>query len=141
MCPWADVLYAMDAAWWQRYLPDVKKEFKGKFFAGVSGVKGVPIAPSKTLRNSGAGAINLAAHLGAKNIVLLGYDCQHTGGKTHWHGNHPKGLGNAGKVNDWPAQFATLAIKLSAVNIINCTRNTRLNCWPKKSLEETLCAL
>lgn len=99
------------------------------------------MAPSKTLRNSGAGAINLAAHLGAKSIVLLGYDCQHTGGKTHWHGNHPKGLGNAGKVNDWPAQFATLATKLCAVNIINCTRDTRLNCWPKKSLEETLCAL
>lgn len=89
--------------------------------------------------NSGAGAINLAAHLGVKKIILLGYDMQYTGGKRHWHGDHPKGLANAGKINAWPKEFAALAKTITHVDVVNCTRETALHCWPKRNLDEVLC--
>jgi uncharacterized Rossmann fold enzyme len=39
--------------------------------------------------NSGFAAIVLAIKLGAKKIYLLGYDMNHTGGKSHFHGGYP----------------------------------------------------
>lgn len=88
--------------------------------------------------NSGCGAISLACFAGARRVLMLGYDCQKTGGKTHWHGDHPKGLGNAGSVHKWPAQFASLKAKMSGVEIINCSRETALTVFPRASLEQTL---
>jgi len=38
--------------------------------------------------NSGASAINAAYLLGAKRIVLLGYDMKQTDGRDNWHQNH-----------------------------------------------------
>ena len=35
--------------------------------------------------NSGASAIDLAAHFGARRIILLGFDMQSDNGRTHWH--------------------------------------------------------
>src|SRR5690606_3319410 len=29
LCPWADVLYALDAAWWKQYLREVRQVFTG----------------------------------------------------------------------------------------------------------------
>lgn len=89
--------------------------------------------------NSGAGALCLAAHFGAKRIIMLGYDCKHAAdGKRHWHGNHPKGLGNAGSVDKWPAQFRDVAQRLHGVEIVNATRDTSLTIWPQVPLEEAL---
>jgi len=40
--------------------------------------------------NSGYGALNLAACLGANPIYLLGYDMKTKGTQAHWHGGHPR---------------------------------------------------
>lgn len=93
----------------------------------------------ETHRNSGAACIALSADAGAARIILLGYDCQHTGGKTHWHGDHPKKLGNAGSVGKWPAAFAALAKTIPATTkVINCSRETALDCFPRAALEDVL---
>lgn len=39
-------------------------------------------------RNSGASAINLAYHLGARRVVLLGFDMKVQNGEHNWHQNH-----------------------------------------------------
>lgn len=90
--------------------------------------------------NSGAGAISLAARGGAKRIILLGYDCQHTGGKRHWHEDHPDRMGNADHkaLKLWGANFSKLAQDYSDVEIINCSRQTALQCFEQKKLEEVL---
>lgn len=90
--------------------------------------------------NSGAGAISLAARGGAKRIILLGYDCQHTGGKRHWHEDHPDRMGNADHkvLKLWGANFSKLAQDYSGVEIINCSRQTALQCFEQKKLEEVL---
>ena len=46
-------------------------------------------------QNSGAASISLAAQLGVKRIVLIGFDMSlDTGGTSHWHGYHREIKGN-----------------------------------------------
>jgi len=132
------MLYAMDRVWWKEYGGEVAEVFKGIATTPVSGIKGTERVHSHDTQNSGAGAIALAITMGAKRVILLGYDCQLTGGKAHWHGNHPRGLGNAGSVDKWPAQFKAMAAKFPKADIINCTRETALSVFPLGILEEVL---
>lgn len=140
MAPWADALYAMDRAWWSEYLAEVRETFRGALWAPLGGLAGVKRIrfDRQTPRNSGAGAVALAAQEGAERIVLLGYDAQHSGGRTHWHGDHPKGLGNAGSVAKWPEQFRTLIGLLRGATVVNASRTTALACFPRASLEAAL---
>lgn len=131
----------MDRAWWEKYIREVRRSFKGLRYTAVGSCYDVAMSSVHHYKNSGAAAINLAASFGAKKIILLGYDCQHTGGKAHWHSDHPKGLANAGKVATWPAQFNKLAQALVGVEVVNCSRQTALTCWPREELENILCAL
>lgn len=143
VAPWADALYAMDQKWWLTYLPETV-HFEGVRYTNASlrhrapGVHKVP-RPFEHHGNSGAGAISLAHKGGASRIILLGYDCQRgPNGEAHHHGDHPKGLGNAGSIDKWPGQFAAVARRLAGVEIINCSRRTALTCFPRADLEEVL---
>lgn len=40
--------------------------------------------------NSGAAAISVAVHTGAKRVLLLGFDMKLNNGATHWHGEYKK---------------------------------------------------
>lgn len=140
LAPWADVLYAMDAAWWDRHLDEVRRVFGGRKVNpwGAMG-RDVERVRGDLPRNSGAAAIALAAMWGARRIVLLGYDCQKTGGRSHWHGDHPAGLGNAGSIHRWPAIFDKVAASLRGrVQVVNATEHTALKCFPRVPLCEAL---
>lgn len=128
----------MDRKWWDNYAKELIG-FDGVKYTPLMGIKGTKRVDSMKTQNSGAGAIAVAAGLGAARIILLGYDCQHTGGKAHWHADHPAGMGNAGSVAKWPAQFESLKKKLSGVDIVNCTRSTALDCFRRAPLEDELC--
>lgn len=90
--------------------------------------------------NSGYQAICLAYYFGAERIVLLGYDMQHTGGRRHWHGNHPCGLGNASNTQSWVEQMGYLAsdLRCEGVQVVNATTQTALKCFPRVALEDAL---
>jgi len=129
----------MDRAWWRKHLADVRRSFRGVLVSCTRQAGEVRHVVFDYGENSGAGAIGLAVHAGAQRILLLGYDCQRTGGRSHWHGDHPAGLDNAGVVDAWPAQFAAFARGLaSTVAITNCTRESALTCFPRASLQEAL---
>lgn len=143
IAPWADVLYAMDAGWIKRYRDDVQKSFRGVLYTRSQRIRGAEVAmtgrdPIQLERNSGAGAVQLAAHWGARRIILLGYDCQRTRGLTHWHGDHPPGLGNARSLPTWPKMFDNVARSLTGVRIINASRSTALRSFPCEALEAAL---
>lgn len=89
--------------------------------------------------NSGQRAIQLAAHLGAERIILLGYDCTLVNG-THWHGNHPDTMHNpvAREVARWHSDFSSLVSLLPGVEIINASRHTALTCFPRLTIEAAL---
>ncbi|WJJ93436.1 hypothetical protein [Neopusillimonas aromaticivorans] len=47
-------------------------------------------------------------------------------------------MGNAGSLNKWSAQFQKLARDFHNFDIMNCTRETALTCFPKVPLERAL---
>lgn len=144
LCPWADVLLGFDFRWWSHYRNEVR-EFKGEKFS-CSGTKAIGI-PSlakqdwfKHYGNSGVAAVSLALATGAKKVVLLGVDCKPIDGKLHWHGDHPKQLGNARSIGNWPKQFgqvAKSAHKLE-VDVVNCSPGTALQAFRLGTLTDEL---
>lgn len=146
MCPWADVLFAFDRKWWTEYHEEVKSVFKGRMISssqvvtkyGVESVFGANWFTSFV--NSGACAISLAISGKAQKIVLLGFDCQKTGGKVHWHGDHPKNLSNAISMKRWPKQFELVSRRADAAKIpvVNASRATALTCFQRGDLAEAL---
>lgn len=132
----------MDKVWWDKYIAEVKEVFRGQRVSTCH----YPSRDALVVRlggtfvsggNSGAGALSLALTGGARRVLLLGYDCQRTGGRTHHHGDHPRGLGNAGSMGKWPAQFASLKIPEDRV-VLNCSRATALTCFPRANLDAAL---
>lgn len=89
--------------------------------------------------NSGYGAINLAIHLGATRIVLLGYDMQAESSNTHWHDGYPRRHNND-IYNRIIPYFESLIVPLEelGVEVINANLRSRLNCFSQCSIEEAL---
>ncbi|MCK2183512.1 hypothetical protein [Halomonas getboli] len=132
----------MDRAWWRRYADDAEQVFRGERVSSARGIPGVQGLKFHQGGNSGAGAMSLAEWHGARRIILLGYDCGYAAdGKRHWHGDHPKGLGNAVSMPKWYAQFEEMAGHLGHCEIINASRHTALELWPRQSLEQALADL
>lgn len=156
LAPWADVLYACDLAWWDQHYAEVRDGFKGELWTQTKEAAvrhGINRVEGRTGRglcrepgvihqggNSGYQAIGLAVLQGARRVVLLGYDMQRTGGRSHWHGDHPGGLRNSSPFTSWLQKFGELAADLAAdgVEVINATRETALKCFRRARLEDVL---
>ena len=151
LAPWADILYACDSKWWgwhkgvpgfegQKYTlaPQAAARWPAIKVLRGSARPGLDPDPGKlcTGRNSGYQAINLAVHLGASRILLLGYDMQ--GRQKHFFGVHPDR--STPPFQSCLKAFGTLVepLKASGVEIINCTRSTALVCFPRRPLEDVL---
>lgn len=147
LAPWVDHVFGMDDRWWLLHGKEVSATApKAVRWRWTHHAKNQFAQPAQKLPgyepygNSGAGAIALAAASGAKVIYLLGYDAQKTAGRSHWHGDHPKGLGNAGSVARWPLQFGRCAkaMQTRGIRVINLTRQTALTCFPKENADHAL---
>jgi hypothetical protein len=142
LAPWADGMFAMDRTFWNHYVSEIDATFLGERFSNNA-----LAAKNRTTRvtmpsygNSGAAAVSLASHFGAKKIILLGYDVKYgPDGKKHWHGDHPQGLGNAGRIHLWHVKFERLAGEIAGKSVvINASRDTDLKCFERGSLDELL---
>jgi hypothetical protein len=146
LAPWADVLFAFDSKWWTEYHAEVAAGFRGervtccpgRRFDGVQSLHGLDWY--RHFNNSGAGAVALAIVAGARRVVMLGYDCQKTGGRTHWHSDHPRPLGNARSLDRWPLHFKNVArfAKEKRVEVINASRQTALKHFERADLADAL---
>lgn len=74
--------------------------------------------------NSGYQAVNLAYILGARRIILIGYDMHGKG--THFFGKHPAPLTNNTDYESFIAAFRAMNPKFYGVEVINCTRRTAI---------------
>lgn len=85
--------------------------------------------------------MNLVGHFcgWVGKVVLLGFDMGAPGGLTHWHGNHPDTLNNPNfhTYQAWLRNFAEVpgSIKGTGLTIINASRSTALECFPRVALE------
>ena len=147
--PWADVMYACDRKFWNWPVGlKAAAEFGGLKYSLQDGVPaGVQVlknlgkdglsrdpAGLKTGHNSGYQAINLAVLLGARRVILLGYD-MHGG---HCFGQHPDKSGPPFAL--CLAAFPTLVepLRQAGVSVINCTPGSALLCFPMASLADAL---
>ena len=80
----------------------------------------------------------MAEQAGASRVILIGFDCGHTGGKSHWHGDHPNGLGNAGLTSQWLENYEKLKQDFAHIDIINASRETAITCFPRARLEDLI---
>lgn len=118
---------------------------------GRDGQKSKGISTTPTMLswngNTGAAAINLAVHFGAKRIMLLGFDMNIDGNKMqHWHNLYGKGpvaddrrrrkLPFARHLIGFPI-IAEDAKKLG-VQIINISTGSTINDFPKMTLKQVL---
>lgn len=138
--PWANIIYAGDLVWWeanhklinshaQRYTStcNIAEQF------GIHYLRNRP----RGMSNSGADAIRLAAEMGFKRVLLLGYDCSLERG-THWHGDHTQTKNpTPALVSGWRNHFASVSRDLD-IEIINCSRYTELE-FERATLEDALC--
>jgi hypothetical protein len=161
LAPWAPVLYSSDRAWWRFYrgvagytglrVSVGSKQGAadpisgGPWAASIvvlrhTGVEGVERDPTglRTGGNSGYAAINLAVHLGAQKMLLLGYQGGPLASQSHFFGRHPVGLTESSETNyaTFRRAFETLAPALTAAGIVvrNCTPRTRLDAFETAEL-------
>ena len=91
--------------------------------------------------NSGYAAINLAFLLGAKRIVLLGYDMKNNGRQGHYHDGYPvPAIGDKVYKEQFMPGFQSLAHELDkkGVKVYNASMHSELTVWPKISFSEAL---
>lgn len=151
-----DVVYACDYLWWKLNHMKVKQniprrqlwtqdraaaeqfqlshiQWEGKDGLGKRGLR--------VNGNSGAGAINLAYHFGARRILLVGMDMKPgPNGEKHWHPDHPKPLVQGQQFEEWRKKMGVLAVdlKTEGVTVVNCTPGSALTCFPMGDLEQEL---
>lgn len=157
LAPWADVLYACDAKWWDYHAAEVSAlGFCGGLWSIQTEARarhGVQIIESKRGAglgrepgvinqgtNSGYQAINFAWQCGAARIVLLGFDMHEVGGRAHWHADHPGKIRRANPYAQWLLKFPQLASDLDeeGCEVVNCTPNSALRAFQQMPLDEAL---
>lgn len=139
--PFCSAIYAADCCWWEENSSEIHSSAErwcgDEFTASRFGINCFSSALVGSY-NSGQRAIELAIHFGAQRILLVGYDCSVRYG-SHWHGNH-RLLANPDNfsVARWQDEFSRLKVSAGGVEIINCSRYTRLTCFPRQPLEAAL---
>jgi len=154
--PQADVLYWTDVrfySWYKneidnyaglkfalkpgsQYSNDVKILKKGKAY-------GLETDPQTLAHgnNSGYAAINLAYHLGAKRVILLGFDMASSGSDSHFHDGYPtRSAGDNMYKDKFIPGFKQLHAELNGtgVNVLNASPYSKLTMFPKITLEQAL---
>lgn len=165
LAPWADVLYFCDWYWYE-----LNKAVIHAFQGLVATIEDAPGQPGNKARlqqqltslrvyrntgsdglcetpdglrtghNSGYQAINLAYHLGAKLIVLLGIDMKAApNGRMHWFEREHEYKASLYQELMLP-KFKTLLAPLAAagVRVVNCSPDSALDCFERVPLREAL---
>jgi hypothetical protein len=154
LAPWADYHYFCDKKWhdWHKDRADYQA-YTGQRITQddviepgiwkVAGKAGKGLSDSPDLihygQNSGYQALNIAWLMGARRILLLGYDMKFAAnGASHWFGDHPDKIRS--NYPSWLTGFSQAAEQLHAagVEVINCSPDTALICFNRASLASVL---
>ena len=147
IAPWADILYFMDCRWWHQHKQAIKT-FSGLAVTtcqdciDVPGIKYLKRGhrrrhdgrPEYLFRgsNSGAGATSLAIKLGAKRIILFGFDMKVVRGEHNWHDDHEREVSSKIYQDQFINSFKYLSMTAPeyGVEIINATPGSDLPYFP-----------
>lgn len=152
---WADWLHASDKKWWLLHRQTAPK-FPGFRTCMDDGVQeswarrlnytiekhtgyrgGFAEEPDKvaTGGHSGYQAIQIAVKTGCAKVLLLGIDMK----GTHWFGEHEDRVSPDWNETGLP-WFPTIVEPLEerGIEVINCSPNSAVDCFPKAALEDVL---
>lgn len=156
ICPWSEVVYGCDLAFWRNNLGMPK-------YTGLKVAYKSPCADLvKTIRidkdkdrlltdepgligsggNSGFQALNMVIQFGVNRVLLIGFDVSDQYG-IHWFGRS-QGNGRAQPAEwnfkRWRIAYATAAVQARTlgVQVLNATPLTSLTCFPVVSVEDAL---
>ena len=154
--PKANALYWTDSRFYRWYTNDINN-FKGlkytirpctEYTSDIKvlrkGIKFGLEEPRDRLshgNNSGYAAINLAYHLGAKRIILLGYDMKNDGKKGHFHDGYPVPVTSDKIYRDqFLPGFEILAdlLREKNIQIFNASPISNIKCFPKINYDKAL---
>jgi len=152
LLPNADIIYACDKRWWDVNYDDVLLNFKGERYS-INDLENPTNNPSGDYLlnrvdsiqrpdfgrdrihygidgggNSAFQSANLAAIFGAKTILLLGVDCCGS-----YFGGHPNHFDICSPFQKFIDGWSTIT---SGINIINCSRFSAVNCFPKTTIDK-----
>ncbi len=157
--PYADALYHGDRAWWDAYagapaFPGlaVTQDANGGLpcadrwgLSVVTSVKapGISTDPAVVNRgwNSGFQALQLAIHLGAARVILLGFDMgKAADGRKSYAVNRPAQLVRTSPYELFVRAFHDAAPQLAqvGVEVVNASRVSALQCFPRVDLQDAL---
>lgn len=156
IAPWVDALYAADREWWELHIEAVRDVHLALLYSQdekVCDMYGLWYVPGRDEdgistdsgcihrgtpgAHSGFQALNLAVHLGAKRILLLGFDCHtRSPARKHWFGNHPGMMDKAPQYDEWVDAYRRAAPQLEqlGVRVINCTPDSAIDCFPRSRI-------
>ena len=159
---WIDAIFFGDEQWYHIHVKRgllqwpglivtcIRDENKREIFPGVLVMYRIPngIVTDKGKLgwngSSGAAAINLAVVLGARRIVLLGFDMKLTetddGPKANWHVNHKDPVPNPTVYPHFMKRILWMSQALDhhhpKVEVLNANPDSALECFPKIVLED-----
>lgn len=157
LIPWADMLFFADIRWWRRECterPAALSAFRGRIVTTsraavgdrllrVKHIKPPPgIAPSTDCvamaRTSLCGACNVAVHLGAARLVLVGADNRDgKDGRAHCHPEYPWNRPpHTWKVKEKELYQLYLSLDARKIPVYNCSPISTLPWWPFADLAE-----
>ncbi len=155
LAPWTDVIFFGDRRWWRWYGAKVPEKYAGRIITTAMSRQPdprilrmgkeykEPLSPdpySLSGVDSGTQAIDLAVHLGARKLVLLGYDMGFAAdGESHWHADHQEPSREHDYVDTFAPQYPALleALAERGIEIVRCTPSN-LHMIPQVSLAEAL---
>ncbi len=160
LAPWSDVLFFTDGSWYEPRrqivaewaglvismsrtakceLPDKVHRVRGEFMPGFAPRGHAAILQG---RSSGHTAVSLAVSLGARRVVLLGYDMRVVDGREHHHDEYdgPRDL------DQYAAEFVPAFASWNrwaraiGIEIVNATAGSAITEFPFVDLDDELLA-
>lgn len=162
LAPWAEVCYFADSRWWGNHrdepefvafagqrcsiqdsmtkiTDDAVHILRNKHFPSHG--EGLSLDPAAlvTGMNGGFQALNLAVLAGSQTVILLGFDGQSAGGKTHWHAGHERPP-HEKAYEEYRNSFAAAAaaIRDAGVRVINASPGSAIDAFEKMDLGRAL---
>ena len=152
---WIDIVFFGDTNFWLKYQNSLANfpNIKVSCHSGVAKIdwvkyvphdknhpKGISTKPNMVSwnENSGAAAISIAAHAGAKRIILLGFDMKLNGDRQHWHNIY--GKSNSKRFYAHMIGFKQIAIdaRKLGIEIINASPDSAIQEFKKVSVKDIL---
>ncbi len=165
-CPWADVVYGCDPAWWRwrnglREFKGIKMAWAGAGLAGdypdivqihiANGIKekylnGLSFDQGTVGGggNSAFQALNLALQFSTRFIIGIGFDMNLDSG-VHWYGKNRWPMANnpdGAALKRWAQGFENIApqLKSRGIRFINASARSSIKAFEKLTIEQALAA-